>query len=75
MSDLDALLDPRTIRQRARRVWDRAIDGGTAFRVDVDRLPACVELVLARAPLQSPRAGEGQQRDGRGGDEEPRGAG
>lgn len=46
MSDLDALLDPRTIRQRARRVWDRAIDGGTAFRVDVDRLPACVELVL-----------------------------
>jgi hypothetical protein len=46
MSDLDAMLDPATIRERTRRVLERAHDGGTAFRVRPDRLPACADLVL-----------------------------
>jgi hypothetical protein len=47
MSELEAILDPATIRTRTRRVYDAAIGGGTAFRVNLDRLPACVDLVLS----------------------------
>lgn len=46
MSDLDALLDPATIRERTRRVLDRAHAGGTAFRLHPERMQACADLVL-----------------------------
>jgi hypothetical protein len=47
MSELEAILDPATIRVRTRRIYDAAVAGGTAFRVNLDRLPACVDLVLS----------------------------
>ncbi len=47
MSELEAILDPATIRARTHRIYDAALAGGTAFRVDLDRLPACVDLVLS----------------------------
>ncbi len=46
MSDLDALLDPATIRERTRRILDRAHAGGTAFRLHPERMQACADLVL-----------------------------
>ncbi|MEO8483854.1 MAG: DUF1688 family protein [Acidobacteriota bacterium] len=46
MSDLDVLLDPATIRERTRRVLERAQAGGTAFSVHPEKLPACADLVL-----------------------------
>jgi hypothetical protein len=47
MSELEAILDPATIRARTRRVHDAALAGRTSFRLDLDRLPACVDLVLS----------------------------
>jgi hypothetical protein len=47
MSELEAILDPATIRIRTRRIYDAALAGGTAIRINLGRLPACVDLVLA----------------------------
>jgi len=46
MSDLDVMLDPATIRERTRRVLDRANAGGTAFRIHPEKMPACAEFVV-----------------------------
>jgi hypothetical protein len=47
MSELEAILDPATIRVRTRRIYDVALAGGTAFRINLGRLSACVDLVLS----------------------------
>lgn len=46
MSDLDVLLDPAAIRERTRRVLERARDGGTAFRLRPEKMQACADLVV-----------------------------
>lgn len=43
---LELLLDPATIRARTKRVFDLAKDGGTAFSVDLDKVPGVVDFVL-----------------------------
>lgn len=43
--DLERLLAPATIRARAGRILDAALEGGTAFAVRLDRLDAVADLV------------------------------
>lgn len=45
-SQLETILDPATIRSRTARVFDDALKGGTAFSVDLSKLPAVVDFVL-----------------------------
>lgn len=46
MSALDVILDPATIRERTRRIYDLAMSGGTAFAVHPEKLSECVDFVL-----------------------------
>lgn len=47
MSDsLNTILDPATIRLRTARIFDEALAGRTAFSVHLDKLDACVDLVM-----------------------------
>ena len=43
---LAEICSPATIRARTALVYQHALAGGTAFRVDESKLPACVDLVL-----------------------------
>ncbi len=43
---LDVLLDPATIRARTRQIFELAQSGGTSFAVDLQKLPAVVDLVM-----------------------------
>jgi hypothetical protein len=44
-ADIDLILSPRTIRQRADLMLEKALQGGTRFDVDVDKLDIAAELV------------------------------
>jgi hypothetical protein len=46
MSELPVILEPSTIRARTKEIFDEALQGGTAFSVDLSKLPAVVALVL-----------------------------
>jgi hypothetical protein len=46
MSDLKVLVSPATIRARTSKVFDAALAGETAFAVELEKLPGCVDLVM-----------------------------
>ena len=43
---LDALMDPATIRERTRRIFELGQEGGTSFSVHLEKLPKVVDFVL-----------------------------
>lgn len=43
---IEKLLSTDTIRSQARRMLDRALQGGTHFEVDLAKLPACADYVV-----------------------------
>ncbi|MEO5667807.1 MAG: DUF1688 family protein [Bdellovibrionota bacterium] len=41
----DDLCSTRFVRERSRRIYDKALAGGTRFRLDLAKLPACADFV------------------------------
>lgn len=44
--DINFLLSPEAVRETTGRVFQLALDGGTNFKVNLDKLPSCADYVM-----------------------------
>jgi len=53
-AEFEFLCSTRFVRERSRRIYDKALGGGTRFKVDLEKLPECAtfvrELILKNYP-------------------------